>query len=398
MSGSAGRLVFSLAYFVLLANTLSLGDFGLFAAASAAGVMLSRILAFGFTSPLYRIATVKPQLVGVYTAGALAFGVASLVPLTLAAALTHALVFNGDIDKATFTLLVAAEALLWRPTEIVAIVNNGMGRFGRAARLTILGTALRAAAALAFVASPWRDLSAWAWFYFSANAVAFAFAVFADYPRQRLRFVPKLYLRRLRDAAMASLSEMVFYMQAELDKLVVLALGGAEIAGAYAVIMRLVDLTAIPVRAFAMMLVQKIMRAPAILDGWRRRAGIEAGIFLVSSLGLAALAGVLWLFPNALGRNVAGAAGLIGFAVLIPGLRNLGEYHAELLYARGQTGLRVLLLAGIGLIKIGLLAALLAAALPIATLIGWMNAVFLALYLASALLTYAALRRPSRAL
>ena len=48
ISGSAGRLVFSLAYFVALANTLSFADFGLFATASAAGVMLSRILAFGF--------------------------------------------------------------------------------------------------------------------------------------------------------------------------------------------------------------------------------------------------------------------------------------------------------------------------------------------------------------
>ena len=43
ISGSAGRLVFSLLYFVVLANTLSIAEFGLFATASAAGVMLSRV-------------------------------------------------------------------------------------------------------------------------------------------------------------------------------------------------------------------------------------------------------------------------------------------------------------------------------------------------------------------
>ena len=44
ISGAGGRLVFSLAYFIALANTLSIAEFGMFATASAAGVMLSRIL------------------------------------------------------------------------------------------------------------------------------------------------------------------------------------------------------------------------------------------------------------------------------------------------------------------------------------------------------------------
>ena len=79
---------------------------------------------------------------------------------------------------------------------------------------------------------------------------------------------------------------MLFYLQMELDKLLVLALGGAELAGIYAIIMRLVDLTAIPIRAFTMMLVQKMMRAPETLARLAVRAGIEAGIFAVSTLAL----------------------------------------------------------------------------------------------------------------
>lgn len=398
LSGSAGRLVFSLAYFVLLANTLAIADFGRFAAASAAGVMLSRILAFGFTSPLYRIATVKPQLIGTYTAGVIAFAVASLPVLAGAALLTHAVFFAGDTAWTPFALIVAAEALLWRPTEIVAIVNNGMGRFARAARLTILGTALRAAAAGLLVLSPWRDLTAWAVLYLGANALALAFAVIVDYPRQRLRLAPRLYGRRLRDAGFVSLSEILFYLQAELDKLLVLALGGAERAGAYAVIMRLVDLTAIPIRAFSMMYVQKIMRTPGAASGARRLAAIEIAIFAVSTAGLAALAGLLWLFPTILGHSVAGVAGLIGLAFAVPGLRNLVEYQAELLYGRGQTGLRALMLALLAALKGVLLAALLGRSSDVAALVFGLNGAFLALYLASAAFTYAALQRDSRAL
>ena len=44
LSGSAGRLVISLVYFLIVANTLTLGEFGLFATASATGVILSRLL------------------------------------------------------------------------------------------------------------------------------------------------------------------------------------------------------------------------------------------------------------------------------------------------------------------------------------------------------------------
>ena len=57
--------------------------------------------------------------------------------------------------------MIVAEALLWRPAELVIIVNNGMGRFGRAAMLAIVSAAIRAAAAVAFVAMPAGGLAGW---------------------------------------------------------------------------------------------------------------------------------------------------------------------------------------------------------------------------------------------
>ncbi|MGO4842985.1 lipopolysaccharide biosynthesis protein, partial [Rhizobiaceae sp. 2RAB30] len=93
------------------ANTLSIADFGLFATASAAGVMLSRILAFGFISALYRVATVKPRLIGTFSAGFLALAGLSLPALAIASWLVFLLFFSGDISPALFALVVAAEAL-----------------------------------------------------------------------------------------------------------------------------------------------------------------------------------------------------------------------------------------------------------------------------------------------
>jgi len=398
ISGSAGRLIFSLIYFVALANTLSIADFGLFATASATGVMLSRILAFGYITALYRMATVRPALIGVFTAGFMLMAVASLPVLGLASLGAHAIFFGSDMALPVFLTVIAAEALLWRPVEAVVIVNNGMGRFGRAAVLVILGTVLRAAAAGIFVFLPVADLSTWSLLYLAANAVSLLVAAFFFYPPCRLRLKPRIYLRRLPDSLYVAGAEILFYLQMEMDKLLVLALGGPHLAGIYAIIMRLVDLPPTPIRTFTLMRVQRLMRTPELLARTMRRIGLEAAVLAVSTLALAALAVILHFFPTLLGKNVSEAAPLLGLALFVPGLRNLVEYQAELLFARGQTLLRAINLAFLAGLKAVLLALLLAQSLDVDQLVLWLNAVFAALYLASMLFTYSAMRLPAKSI
>ncbi|WP_265516768.1 lipopolysaccharide biosynthesis protein [Nitratireductor luteus] len=396
ISGSAGRLVFSLAYFVVLANALTISEFGVFATASATGVMLSRILGFGFIAPLYRIATVKPRLLGAYTVGFLAMSALSLPVVAVAGGVMYLVFFQADMAPAAFALVIAAEALLWRPAEAVIIVNNGLNRFGRGAFLVILGTAIRAAAALVFAFLATRDLWIWTQLYLAANALSLLIAATFFYPWQRLRFTPRLYMRRLGDAAYVAGAEILFYLQMELDKLLVLALGGPHLAGIYAIIMRLVDLTAIPVRTFSMLLVQKMMRAPDMLRRIVTRIGIEGGIFAVSTLALLSLAVLLYFAPGILGSNVAEAAPLVILALAVPGLRNLVEYQAELLFARGQTAIRAINLVLLAGIKAVALAYILEQHDMARDLVPALNWAFLVIYLASAALTYSALRLPAK--
>ncbi|MBS9719418.1 lipopolysaccharide biosynthesis protein [Tianweitania sp. BSSL-BM11] len=399
ISGSAGRLVFSLIYFVALANTLTIAEFGLFATASAAGVMLSRILGFGFTAPLYRVATVRPRLIGIFAGGFLMMGALSLPVLALSSALVFALFFGGDLNPIIFAEIVIAEALLWRPAETIVIVNNGMNRFGRASLLVILGTVLRAAAAGMFAltaAGHGLALAEWVHFYLAANAAALLIAILVFTPPMRLQIRPRYYWKRLPDALYVAGAELLFYLQMEFDKLLVLSLGGAELAGIYAILMRLVDLTAIPIRTFTMMLVQRLMRLPDMMKRWRVRIGLEAGVFLLSTAALFVLALILAVAPNALGSNVAAAAGLVMLALAIPGFRNLTEYHSELLFARGQTlrrAINLLILTGA---KLAILTVLIAEAADPAILTLWLNGGFALLYGISAVLTYTALRKPAK--
>lgn len=396
-SGDGARVFISLAYFLIIANQLSIADFGRFATASSVGIVLSRIAAFGFLSPLYRIATVKPHLVGVYAAGYATALIVSLPLVAVAALLIHPLFFAGaEMAFADFALIVAAEVLFWRQLEIVISVNNGLNRFGRASICIVVGITMKLAAALVFWWMDYHDLGHWALLYICALAVAFVVCAALFFPRRRWRFRPRLYLRRLSDAAAVCVAEVLFYAQLELDKLVVLAIGGAETSGIYAIIMRLVDLTALPVRTFTMMLVQRIMRAPEMMRSWSRRLGVEAAIFLFSTTAMGTIGTILWLWPTLLGRNVALAAPLVVLALLVPGFRNLVEYQAELLYARGQTVLRAVNFAVLGAMKGVLLLALLSGWPVTEDWLPGTNVVFALLYLASAAMTYSAMRLPAR--
>lgn len=396
ISGAGGRLVFSLAYFIALASTLSIAEFGMFATASAAGVMLSRILAFGFISALYRTATIRPNLIGTFTAGFLLLGAISLPLLAAAAYGVYLVFFASTVPLSVFAAIVFAEALLWRPVEVALIVNNGLGKFGRAALMTILATALRALGAVLFMFAAQPSIGVWSWYYIGANAASLLIAFGFFYPRQRLRLRLALYLRRLADSIYVAGAEVLFYLQMEFDKLLVLAIGGPHLAGIYAIIMRLVDLTAIPIRTFSMMLVQRMMRAPELLSRLSVKSGIEGGVFAVSTLALATLGIVLHFFPNALGSNVAEAAPLVALAICVAGLRNLVEYQAELLFARGQTLVRAINLALLAGMKAVLLTYVLTNIPGTPDLVLSLNVVFLLLYLASALLTYSAMRRPAK--
>jgi O-antigen/teichoic acid export membrane protein len=387
-SGVFGRLAISVIYFLIVANVLSLAEFGVFATVSAVGLVLSRLLAFGFISPVYRVATVRPQLLGAYAGGLLFLSLVSLPLILAAGAGLHAAFFQSKISIAPFLLILAAEILCWRVTEYVVIILNGLSRFGKAASLVILGSSLRTLAAIAFFLLPWRGLEAWVAFYAVANVTTLLLAMLVFAPRVRLRFVARLYPRRMRDAVTAAGSELTFYVQSELDKLLVLTLAGDRTAGLYAIAMRLVDLTAIPVRSFNQMLVQKLMRKGEAAVAASKHALIELAIAAISTLGLCAFIVLLWLFPYALGGNVARAAPLLLPMLAVPALRNLVEYQGELLYAREFVVTRLVLLVALACLKLGLMVLLINHFGQIEIWAMPLTGVFAALYVMSALVTY----------
>jgi O-antigen/teichoic acid export membrane protein len=394
-SGDGIRLFIQLFYFYLVANTLTIAEFGLFATASSIGIVLSRLAGFGFLSPLYRIATVKPRLIGVYTAGYLMALMLSLPLVVLISWSVHALFFAGLMPLVVFAMIVGTEILCWRTLEAVINVNKGLEKFGIASIVIVFGFSVKALAALFFALSAEPDLGSWALIYLISQALMAASAIVLFYPRRKLRFVPKLYKRRIPDALSVSGAEVLFYVQNELDKLVVLAVGGSTAAGLYSIIMRLVDLTAMPVRTFSTLLTQRLMRKPQLMNSIKMRVGFEAGVFFISVTAIACIALALYIKPDLLGNNVAQVAPYMAIVLLVPAFRNLIEYEAELLYGRGQSFQRLINYFVLGVLKAVLLVWLLATYDTPAEWMVWINGVFAVLYATSLLLTYTSLRKPA---
>lgn len=393
LGGSVGRLVISLGYFIAIANTLAVEDFGLFATASAAGIILSRLVAFGFASPMYRIATSKRRLLGVYTPGLIIGSILSFPVIGLVAYVVYIIIFKDEMSLIAFTCIVFAEVIFWRAMEITTIILNGLYRFAAGSILVIIATIMKMLAAFAFAYASDSSIEQWGIYYISANAISAVIALIFYYPRVKMRWCLKLYLARWVDSLAVASSEIVYYAQAELDKILVLAIGGPQIAGVYAILMRLVDITALPIRSLFMLIIQQIMRTKATIQSLKYRVIFEAAIAFISLAGILALAFIKWLFPNILGENVAEISPYLIMVLLVPVFRNLTEYHSELLYAVNRTLLRTANAAIIGFMKACFLSWIL---LMFAADERWfimLNVMFGLLYLASLLLTYPAMHR-----
>ena len=394
LAGTSARLGLQAVYFFLLANTLSLAAMGVFASASAVGLMLASFSGFGFGSLAFRAAAGKPRLLGNYL-GLFYGGLLLTTPLGLLAALpVYYGLFDGSITLTAFLGIIFVEAVLWRIVDVMALSHNGLGRFTTGALVVTVASAIRAGGAVAFVLWGGGDVERWALFYFVSNAGALL-AVLAVFPAPvRPRWRTRLFLSRFRDGAMFALSYFALNAQGQIDKLIVLSLADARFAGIYAISSRIVDFTALPFRSFYTLYTRKLFgEGKRIKNALGRTLKVEGAIMALSLLGFAALAMLLWQWPLLLGPNVAVAAHLFLLMLLVPAFRNLMEFHGELFFVHGRMSARAAVAVGLVVLNAAALALLLTFAKDSVTIGLWLNAVYGGLYLLSAAALYSFVTR-----
>lgn len=389
LAGTSARLLLQAAYFFLLANTLSLAGMGVFASASAAGLMIASFSGLGFGSLAFRAAAGRPRLLGRYL-GLFYGGLLLTTPIGLAASLpVYYWLFAGSLPLPAFLIIIFVEAVVWRVVEVLAVTQNGMGRFTTGAFAITAASGIRAAGALAFALAGGGSVAHWTLFYLACNLLALATLLLVFHPPIRPRWDARLFRTRLRDGAMFTLSYFALNAQGQIDKLIVLSLADARFAGIYAISTRIMDFTALPFRSFYTLYTRRLFgEGKRIKDALRRTLKVEGAILGLTLLGFAGLAALLWRWPGLLGPNVAVAAQLFLLMLLVPAFRNLMEFHGELFFVYGRMGARALVaLVLISLNAVALI--LLLSATADITMIGLMlNLVYGGLYLLSALALY----------
>jgi O-antigen/teichoic acid export membrane protein len=389
-SGLFGRLLLQAAYFILLANSLSLHDFGFFAGISAAGIMIGSFSAFGFTASVYRTATTRLLLLRNYIAAFyIAFGV-SVPTMMLVAYLLYLVAFRDLVELSSFLEIAFCDIVLWRLLEAISQINAGLGEFGKAAAIPIIGSAARLAAVVAFILFGCSGLDQWAEVYLMGNCIGTALSMVLFLPRvlPRWRGVAVLLRGRMRESLLFSVSFFVFFAQSELDKLLATLTLGGRVAGIYAISMRIIDLTTVPIRSFLTILVREIMQGRGPDWRWRTSLLIEFSIGFVSLLSFLALIVMLWFYPMLLGAQVAQAAQLFAYLLLIPPLKNLQEYHAELFFARNRMEVRAVTVILLVALKCILVLTIFVSVSDLERLGLFLNVPFVVTYLVSATVVY----------
>lgn len=393
-SGSLGRLCLSLLYFLCLTHGLSIVDFGFFAGAVAVGTVLARLAAFGYGSNLFQVGAIRPRLLGHYYANYLIWLLASILPCAILAFAIYQLFFDQPDHILPYGLIVASEVLPWRMIDTASTVSSGLGRFDHASLAFNLGAVCKAAMAIVFLFLPGSTLLEWAWLYLISNTLALALVLVFLLPRRRLRWRRSATLLRARNALALSGSGLAYTLQAEIDKVLVLTFGGGVAAGLYAICIRVIDLTAVPIRAFNVLMIQRVLVNRSSMAGQRAKIVVEILIAAVSTAAYGGIVVALWFAPNLLGHEVARAVGLLGLLWLVPALRNLIEYQVELLYANGRMTTTFHVALAVTVVKSALMIAVFWRFGGDDEWITPVNLVFLASYLVSAFMTYRALRQP----
>ena len=396
MAGTFARLALQALYFFALVNALTLDQMGSFAAISATGLIVGAFSGLGFASFAFRAAAGRQRLLGRYL-GTFYASLAVTLPLSLVAVTpVYLLLFRDALPFWGFAAIVVIESVVWRLVQVLQQINNGRGHYGRGAQLIALAMAARAAGAVGFALTGGGSLTHWATFYFIANLAALALVIALFHPKVTLRVNRRLFVKRFKDGMMYCTSYFAFSVQNQLDKLIVLSLADARLAGIYAIATRLLDFTAVPFRVFYVMFTRKLIREgrPGRILG--RGLMVEAIIGVLTTAGFGMLIGVLALWPHLLGTNVAQATPFFAMMLLVPAFKCLIEFHGELFYVSQRMTPRAMLALVLVALNTGVLALLTRAHLPLGTFGLWLNVLYAALYLLSALSVYRTLTQWSR--
>ena len=343
------RMLAQTAYFVLVARTLGVHEFGGLAAALAVIAILVPFAGWGAGNVLVMNVSRDPTCFPAYWGNALV-AIAVVGPSLVALVVAAGVVVLPSLSWSALLLLGTAELVCSRVSDTAAQAFQAVERVRVSAQLQLVPHACRVVAAVGFVSlGVGRTVEGWAIWYLTATAVSATLSLVVTcrrlgMPRPRIA----LALENVKDGWSFALGLSSSSVHADIDKTMIARLGSFEATGIYAAAYRGVTFAFAPVVAALYAAYARFFRRGA--DGIRSSL-VFARHLLPGLAGYAAAASV-FLFvlapavPLVLGGDYSGAAGALRWLAPLPLLQTLGLLAGDALTGAGYQGVRSALQVG----------------------------------------------------
>jgi len=342
--GHGSRTLVQMAYFVIIARALGAQGYGAFVGVTALAAILAPFSGWGASHLLVRNVARDPESFRHGWGAALSRSLVSGLLLVALVVLISGLVLPASVSPVLVLLVAVSDLLFARTLDACGFAFLAFQRLAWTARLQVLLSVFRLAAALPLLAVPsLATPSRWAVLYLASTALSAAVGVWIvsrklGAPRFRLSDVTS----DLRQGFFFSMSTSSQNAHNDLDKTMLARLGTLEATGIYSAAYRLIQVSFTPIRSLGYASYARFFQhGTAGLAGSLRFA--RKLVVYAAGYGLVAGGAIFLaapLLPYVLGEDYREAVGAVRWLSVLPLLKATQYFAADALTGAGFQGAR----------------------------------------------------------
>ncbi len=342
--GRGFRLVLQAAYFVMIARTLGVENYGAFVGTTALVAIVSPFIGLGIDTLLIKNVAKNRDLFSEYWGNALLMVVVTGFGLMGLLLLIGPILLPRSISPLLIFLVAMSDLIFGSITNIAGRSFQAVDRLNISAQIGISIMFMKVVAAfslMSFFADP-TPLE-WVYLYLLSSIISALLAVILVH---RLLGSPTLALSRimpeLAEGIYFSISNSAYTIYNDIDKTMLARLSTLEATGIYAAAYRLIDVAFIPVTSIAGAAYAEFFRKGK--DGIAATVAFAKPLVLITST-YSVLAGIgLLLFspivPQILGDEYISVVQALRWLAPIPLFRAMQHFGGDILSGTGFQGLR----------------------------------------------------------
>jgi O-antigen/teichoic acid export membrane protein len=356
ITGQGMRLVIQAAYFIEIARSLGVSNYGAFVGVVALVGVVYPFASLGGGNLLVKNVARDTKLFASYWGRALTLTACSGTILFLAVCMVSHFVLPPSIPRLLVAMVAAADIFGLSVITLSAQAFQAFERLRWTATLNVMMSGGRLAGALILIAiQPHPSALLWSYLYFGSTAVVAVVACILVCKQLGLpKFSWPQSAAEMREGFYFSASQTSQTVYNDIDKTMLARLSTLEATGIYGAAYRIIDVSFVPVSALLWASYPSFFRAGS--------RGISASLSYAKPLLLRALtyAGVVCfalllaagIVPRILGPEYRSTAEALRWLSVLPVLKAVHYFLSDTLTGAGHQGLRTSLQAGVAVFNV----------------------------------------------